>query len=180
MSPVLADTNFLCCGTMDRYSATRPETCFDDRRKLCCRECIFFKFTSFHLNFILYSPSSFFLISSLTGVSSDWRYLRWSWSTFSHSSEVRDSLMFMVVSNIYPGFSLWSQIISRGFQKPLMGPNMGFLIWKMSQVWEMFNLLKIRWHGWKADHCPSVYLREIWSEISWHMKILLSVVVVSH
>ena len=41
------------------------------------------------------SPSSFFLISSLLGVSSDCKYLRWSWSILSHSSEVSDSLMFM-------------------------------------------------------------------------------------
>ena len=34
MSPVLADTNFLGWGTMDKYSATRPETC-----KNLVREC---------------------------------------------------------------------------------------------------------------------------------------------
>ena len=39
-------------------------------------------------------PSSFFLMSSLAGVSSDWRYLRWSWSIFSQSSEVKLSLIF--------------------------------------------------------------------------------------
>ena len=43
------------------------------------------------------SPSSFFLMSSLAGVSSDWRYFRWSWSIFSQSSEVRFSLIFMLV-----------------------------------------------------------------------------------
>ena len=47
-----------------------------------------------NINSCLCLPSSFFLMSSLAGVSSDWRYFRWSWSIFSHSSVVKLSLIF--------------------------------------------------------------------------------------